>query len=268
VPETDVRGTAIVLTQEEYRTVWHFFGLGSRHWNMELPGVPQLTEDERRVRVASALEGLQARGLADRQGPTPEVEHALRLLANPVREINGSVHVGADHVRLLAGSRGDQAVLAMLDNHHLLVRTYPDGELCTAVAGQLPARPAGPGTSVSVPTQLLAQPAGDGKTGLTGPQLETRLARHGIKPAEARSFASMIHGPKTSGGKFGAARRDRNGTRHSAGVSLVYFATDSGGYTLQPLRGADGTGWTTLAPATAAQLAERLDQLLDGIRIG
>lgn len=261
-----MRGTAIVLSQEEYRTVWHFLGLGTRHWNMDLPGVAQLTEDERRVRLASALEGLQARGLADRQGPTPEVQHALRLLANPVREINGSVHVGADQVRLLAGSRGDQAVLAMLDSHHLLVRTYPGGELCTAVAGQLPARPAGAGVSVSVPTQLLAQPAASGKLGLTGQQLESRLVRQGIKPADARSFARMIRGAKTSGGKFGAARRDRNGGRHSAGLTLVYFATDSGGYTLQQLRGADGTGWTTLAPATATQLAERLEELLDGIR--
>jgi EspG family len=115
-----VRGTTIVLSQEEYRTVWHCLGLGTRHWNMDLPGLAELTEDERRVRMSSTLKGLQARGLADRRGPAPEVEDALGLLANPLREINGSVHAGADRVRLLAGSRGDRAVLAMLDDHHLL----------------------------------------------------------------------------------------------------------------------------------------------------
>lgn len=98
-----MRGTAIVLSQEEYRTVWHCLGLGTQHWNMDLPGLPELTQDERRVRVSSTLEGLQARGLADRRGPAPEVADALRLLANPLREINGSVHAGVDQVRLLAG---------------------------------------------------------------------------------------------------------------------------------------------------------------------
>jgi hypothetical protein len=263
-----VRGSAIVLNLEEYRSVWHLLGLGTRHWNMDVPGLPELTEDERRVRVASALEGLQARGLADRRGPAPEVADALRLLANPQREINGSVHVGADRVRLLAGSRGDQAVLALLDDHHLLVRTGPAIELCTTVARQLPARPAGPGSSVSVPSALLAQPADDGKPGLTGEQLENRLVRGGVKPADARSFTAMIRGPKPGGGKFGAARRDRNGARHSAGAALVYLTTERGGYTLQPLRAPDGSAWTTLAPAMLAQVAQRLDQLISSIRIG
>ena len=153
-----------------------------------------------------------------------------------------------------------------LDNRRLLVRTGPAAELCTAVARQLPDRPAGPGSSVSVPSELLAQPAGGGKAGLTGEQMENRLVRGGIKPADARSFATMIRGPKPGGGKFGAARRDRNGTRHPAGVALVYLATERGGYTMQPLRGPDGSTWTTLAPATLAQLAQRLGQLLDGIR--
>jgi hypothetical protein len=263
-----VRGTAIELSHEEYRTAWHWLGLGTRHWNLDLPGLPELTEDEHRVHVGDTLDRLRARGLADRRCLVPEVEDSLRLLANPLREINGSVHSGAARVRLLAGSRGDRAVLATLDEHRLLVRTGPAGELCTAVAKQLPDRPAGPGSSVSVPSELLARPADDGKPGLTGQQLETRLVRGGVKPADARSFATMIRGPKPGGGKFGAARRDRNGSRHSAGAALVYLATERGGYTMQPLRGADGSAWTTLAPATLAQLAQRLDQLLDGIRTG
>lgn len=258
-----MRGTAIELSHEEYRAAWHSLDLGTRHWNMDLPGLPELTEDEHRVRVGSTLDSLRARGLADRRQLAPEVEDALRLLANPLCEINGSVHAGAARVRLLAGSRGDWAVLAMLDDHRLLVRTGPAGELCTAVARQLPDRPAGPGSSVSVPSELLAQPAGGGRPGLTGEQLENRLIRGGVKPDDARSFTAMIRGPKPGGGKFGAARRDRNGSRHPAGAALVYLATERGGYTLQPLRGPDGSAWTTLAPATLAQLAQRLGQLLD-----
>lgn len=261
-----MRGTAVELTHEEYRALWRSLGLGTRHWNMDLPGLPELTEDERRAQLGSTLDALRTRGLADRRGIAPDVEDSLRLLASPQREVNGQLHSGDARVRLLAGSRGDWAVLAMLDDHRLLVRTGPAGELCTAVARQLPDRPAGPGSSVSVPSELLEQPTQDGKPGLTGEQLANRLVRGGVKPADAQSFATMIRGPKPGGGRFGAARRDRNGTRHSAGAALIYLATERGGYTLQPLRGPDGTAWTTLAPATLAQLAQRIDQLLDGIR--
>jgi hypothetical protein len=267
-----MRGITVELTHEEYRTVWHALGLGTRHWNMELPGLPELTEQERRAQAGSALDRLRARGLADHRGMAPELEDSLRLLASPVREINGWVRSGAGQARLLAGSRGEWAALAMLDEHRLLVRTGPASELCTAVARQLPDRPAGSGSSVSVPSELLAHPVHGGvhggRPGLTGEQLENRLIRGGVTPAGARSFAAMVRGPKSGGGKFGAARRDRNSTLHPAGAALVYLATERGGYTLQPLRGPDGSAWTTLAPATLAQLAHRIGQLLDTVRTG
>jgi hypothetical protein len=263
-----LRGITAELSHEEYRTAWQVLDLGTRHWNLDLPGIPELTDQERRAQAASTLEDLRARGLADRRGMVPELADSLRLVAGPICEINGWVQTGGTQVRLLAGSRGEWAVLAMLDEHRLLVRTGPASELCTAVARQLPDRPAGSGSSVSVPSALLAEPAGGGKPGLTGQQLENRLTRGGAKPDDARSVAAMLRGPKPSAGRFGAARRDRNGKRHAAGAPLVYLATERGGYTLQPLRGPDGTAWTTLAPATLTQLAQRVDQLLDRIRLG
>ncbi|MGH3780689.1 MAG: ESX secretion-associated protein EspG [Pseudonocardiaceae bacterium] len=263
-----MHGVTVDLSHEEYRTAWQVLDLGSRHWNLDLPGIPELTDHERRAHTASTLEDLRARGLADRRGMAPELEDSLRLVAGPVCEINGWVQAGGTQVRLLAGSRGEWAVLAMLDERRLLVRTGPAGELCTAVSRQLPDRAAGPGSSVSVPSELLTEPAHGGQPGLTGQQLENRLIRVGVKPADARSFAAMVHGPKPSAGKFGAARRDHNGKRHPAGAALVYLATERGGHTLQPLRGPDGTAWTTLAPATLTQLAQRIGQLLDSIRVG
>ncbi|MGH3752628.1 MAG: ESX secretion-associated protein EspG [Pseudonocardiaceae bacterium] len=258
-----MRGTTVELSHEEYRTAWHALGLGTRHWNLDLPGLPELTDQERRAQAGRALDGLRARGLADRRSLAPTLEEPLRLLASPACEINGWVQAGAAAVRLLAGSRGEWGVLAMLDEQRLVVRTGPASELCTAVARQLPDRPAGPGPSVSVPSELLAQ---DGQRGLTGQQLENRLARGGVRPADARAFVAMVHGPKPGGGKFGVARRDRDGRRYPAGVALVYLATERGGYTLQPVRGADRSEWTTLAPATLMQVAQRIGQLLDNVR--
>lgn len=260
-----MRGITVELTHEEYRTAWHVLGLGTRHWNLDLPGLPELTEQQRRAQVGRTLDGLRARGLADHRRLAPALEDPLCLLAGPAREINGWVQAGAAQVRLLAGSRGEWGVLAMLDEHRLVVRTGPADELCTAVARQLPDRPAGPGSSVSVPSELLAKPAGDGQRGLTGEHLENRLIRGGVTPVDARAFVIMVHGPKPGGGKFGVARRDRAGRRHSAGAVLVSLTTERGGYTLQPVRGTDRSEWTTLAPATLPQVAQRIAQLLDSV---
>ncbi|HKR51246.1 MAG TPA: ESX secretion-associated protein EspG [Pseudonocardiaceae bacterium] len=262
-----MRGITVELTHEEYRTAWHALGLGIRHWNLDLPSLPELTEQQRRAQFGRTLDGLRARGLADHRSLAPVLEDPLRLLADPAREINGWVQAGTAQVRLLAGSRGEWGVLAMLDERRLVVRTGPADELCTAVARQLPDRPAGPGLSVSVPSELLVQPAGDGQRGLTGEQLENRLIRGGVTPVDARAFAVMVHGPKLGGGKFGVARRDRAGRRHSAGTALVYLTTERGGYTLQPVHGPDRSEWTTLAPATLPQVAQRIAQLLDSVRV-
>lgn len=263
-----MQGSTVELSHEEYRTAWHALGLGTRHWNLDLPGLPELTEEQRRIRTGRALDGLRACGLADQRGVVALLEDALRVLARPAREINGWVRTGASQVRLLAGSRGELGVLAVLDAHRLVVSTGAASGLCLAVARLLPDRPVGPGSSVSVPSELLARPARDGQRGLTGQQLENRLTRGGTKPADARSFAVMMHGAKHGAGKFGVARRDRTGRRYAASAPLAYLATERGGYTLQPLRGPDGAGWTTLAPATLAQVAQRVGQLVDGIHTG
>lgn len=263
-----MQGSTVELSHEEYRTAWDTLGLGTRHWNLELPGLPPLTEEQRRLRVGRTLDGLRARGLADQRGVNPLLEDALRVLARPAREINGWVRAGAAQFRLLAGARGELGVLAVLDTDRLVLSTGAAGGLCLAVARLLPDRPAGPGSSVSVPAELLARPARDGRQGLTGEQLEHRLTRGGTKPTDARSFAAMLRGPKHGAGKFGVALRDRTGRRHAARAPLAYLATERGGYTLQPLRGLDGVTWTTLAPASLAQVAQRVGQLIDGVRPG
>ncbi|MGH3873093.1 MAG: ESX secretion-associated protein EspG [Pseudonocardiaceae bacterium] len=263
-----MRGISVELTHEEYRTAWHALDLGIRPWSLDLPGLPELTEQQRRAQTGRTLDGLRARDLADHRGLAPVLVDPLRLLATPASEITGWVQTQAGQVRLLAGSRGAWGVLAMLDEHRLVVRTGPAGELCSAVARQLPDRPAGPGSSVSVPSGLLAQPAPDGQRGLTGAKLANRLTCGGVRPADAQAFVAMVHGSKTGGGRFGVARRGGDGRRHSGGAALIYLATERGGYTLQPVRGSDRSEWTTLAPATLPQLAQRINRLLNAIPTG
>jgi len=117
-----LRGITVELSHEEYRTAWQVLDLGTRHWNLDLPGIPEMTDQERRAQAASTLEDLRVRGLADRRGMVTELVDSLRLVAGLVCEINGWVQTGGTQVRLLAGSRGEWAVLAMLDDHRLLGR--------------------------------------------------------------------------------------------------------------------------------------------------
>jgi hypothetical protein len=103
--------------------------------------------------------------------------------------------------------------------------------------------------------------------GLTGIAVEQALTRGGARPDDARRFRTMLQGPKRSGGKFGAARYDRQGNRRIAEFVVTYYETERGGYTIEQKRGVDRSRWFILAPAARPQLAQRLECLLDSIRI-
>lgn len=255
--------TTVELTHDEYRTAWHALRLGPRHWNLDLPGLPEMTEEQRQVRASRTIDGLRARGLADHRTLAPAVADPLRVLAEPALELHGWVQPGQGMIRLLAASRGETGILALLDTNRLTLHSGPAGGMCAAVARLLPDRRPGPGTSISVRTELLNRPAENGQTGLTASQLETRLIQGGTRPSDARGFAAMLRGEKPSGAKVGAARRGQDGRRRTAPGVLVYLATERGGYTLQPSRGPDGAEWTTIAPATIDQVGQRIAQLLD-----
>jgi hypothetical protein len=102
---------------------------------------------------------------------------------------------------------------------------------------------------------------------MTGPEVERALVRGGARPDDARRFRAMLQGPKLGGGKFGAARQDRQGSRRVAEFVVTYYETDRGGYTIEQKRGVDHSRWYTLAPASRSQLAQRLAHLVDSIRI-
>lgn len=132
------------------------------------------------------------------------------------------------------------------------------------MAEVIPGRPVSSGTAVSVP----AEPLTDDQHGLTSTELERALLRGGARPDDARRFRSMLRGPKLGGGKFGAAWRDRHGSRRVGEFVVTYYETERGGYTIEQKRGVDGSRWYTVGPASRPQLAQRLACLLDSIRIG
>jgi hypothetical protein len=102
---------------------------------------------------------------------------------------------------------------------------------------------------------------------MTGVEVERALLQGGTRPDDARRFRTMLQGPKLGGGRFGAARHDRRGSRHVAEFVVTYYETERGGYTIEQKRGVDRSRWYTLAPAGRPQLAHRLGHLFDSIRI-
>ena len=157
-------------------------------------------------------------------------------------------------------ARGEHAAIGELTEFGMRIRTTRSAALPTAVAEVIADRPMGGGTAVSVPAEPLDF------RGLTGAELERALLGGGARPDDVRRFRTMLQGPKLGGGKFGAAWRDRHGSRRVAEFVVTYYETERGGYTIEQKRGVDGSRWYTLAPAARPQLAQRLAHLLDSIR--
>jgi hypothetical protein len=259
-----VHGEALELTTEEYLLAWQHLGLGLVHWNLQPPGSAEMqcTVEERMAAQRQAWEALRARGLAGPRQLAPELADALHLIARPSAELNARLEFADGKRRVVGCARGEHAALAELSGAGMRIRAARSTALPAVVADVIPDRPMGSGRAVSVPAELLAD-----HQGMTGAEVERALLRGGLRPDDAQGFRAMLHGPKLGGGKFGAARRDRQGGRRVAEFVVTYYDTERGGYTVEQKRGLDHTRWYTLAPASRPQLAQRLSDLFNSIRI-
>ncbi len=257
-----VTSVAVELTAEEYLVAWHHLRLGLVHWNLQPGGGAERTVEERMAAHRRAWDALRARGLADTRQLNPDLEDVLGLIARPDRELNARLDLPEGISTVVGCARGEHAALAELSESGLRLRVARATALPTAVAEVVPDHPTGSGTAVSVPAELLPD-----DQGLTGAELERALLRGGVRPEDAQRFRAMLRGPKLGGGKFGAARLDRQGGRHVAEFVVTYYQTERGGYTIEQKRGVDRSRWYVVAPAARPQLAQRLADLLDSIRI-
>jgi hypothetical protein len=262
VTVTTATSASVELTTEEYLVAWEHLRLGLVHWNLRPPGGVERTAEQRVVAQRQAWETLRARRLADTRQLNPDLAEALHLIARPAVELNARLQNPAGSRTVVGCVRGEHAVRAELGEGGLLLRAVRATALPTAVAQVVPERPMGSGTAVSVPAELLPE-----QQGLTGAEVERFLLLGGTRSDDARRFRAMLQGPKLGGGKFGAARYNRHGARHGAEFVVTYYETERGGYTIEQKRGVDHSRWFTLAPASRPQLAQRLADLLDSIRM-
>jgi hypothetical protein len=253
------RGT-VVLSTIEFDVLWERERLPRKHEALGVPS-PGKTHTERATIVAGAMGALRDRGLADGDRATPELADQLSLLAHP--QVSLDSWVWTDHrISALAVMSGNSALLAAIDGPEVWLIPARDtalAEAAVSVAGEVPA---GPGHSVSVPTDALM--AADKAANGDKRELAAALMRKGVAGSDAKTLAEMVAGMSLRG-QFGANRLRRDQRMVRADRVVSFHDTGRGRYVYLAKPNNDGRMWSTITPADNELLATCLRELLDEI---
>lgn len=250
----------ITLSALEFDVLWEHLRLGALPLVVKVPS-PGKTFEERAEIETRVWAGLEARGLGRPVEVNQDIADMLGVLSRPEREVDVRAYVGRD-VRVLAASAGDGAAVAELSDGSVTLRQVSASGLPSAALAVLPARPAGPGQSVTLRTaefEAAANGAGGTREGFG-----QALLAGGLRSDDAAALAEMIK-DVTHMGNFGAAARDRLGRRHRADRVVSFFDTDDGRYVQVRRPADDGTLWTTISPADLRKLTHHVGELLDEV---
>jgi len=250
----------VVLSTLEFDVLWERERLPRKHEALGVPS-PGKTHTERARLVADALASLEHRGLSDGERARPELADQLSLLANP--QVCLDSWIWTDHrISALAVGSGSAALLAAIDGPEVWLIPARDTalpEAAVSVAGEVPA---GPGYSVSVPTDVLM--AADKKAGRDPRALTAALKQGGVPGSDAKILADMVAGMGLRG-QFGAARTQRDQRMVRADRVVAFHDTAYGRYVYLAKPNNDGRMWSTITPADNQRLAMCVQELLDEI---
>ncbi len=240
--------------------LWESERLPMKHVVLDVPS-PGKTHTERAELVAGAFAELERRGLASGGRAVPELADRLSLFAHAQMSIDSWVWTDRE-IRALAVASGDQAGLAVVDAGQvwlIAARATALAEAAVSVAGEAPA---GPGRSVSLPTDLLLD--ADKRSAGEPQNMITPLHQGGAPLYDAQTVASMVAGLAVRG-QFGVERLGRGQRRQRAGRVVCFHDTDRGRYVYLARPSNDGRLWSTLAPADNARIASCVWELLDEV---
>jgi len=251
-----VSGT-VVLSKLEFDVLWEHEKLPPKHEALTVPS-PGRTHTERRQLVAQAMSDLAQRGLADRDRATPELADWLNLLAHPQLSIDS--WVWTDHrISSLAVVAGSSALLAAVDGPEVWLIPARETALTDAAVSVAGDVAAGPGHSVSMPTDVLtsadAEARGDRR------ELIAALMRGGVPGSDAKTMADMVVG-MTVRGQFCASRMQRDQRMRRADRVVAFHDTERGRYVYLAKPNVDGRMWSTVTPADNRRIATCVDELL------
>lgn len=252
--------TTTVLSALEFDVVWEAERLPRRHVAVDVPS-PGTTHTERAGLVEGAFASLERRGLVERGRVVPELADRLGLLAHPRLSVDSWVWTDRQ-IKALAVTSGEQAMLAAVDREEVWLiptRATAIAEAAVSIAGEVPA---GPGRSVSLPTELLLD--ADRAAGGNPQGMVTTLYQGGVLLSDAQELVSMVTGMRVRG-QLGVERVGRDQRRRRADRVVSFHDTEAGRYVYLARPSNDGRMWTTITPADNARLAGCVWELLEEV---
>jgi hypothetical protein len=251
-----IKGT-VVLSKLEFDVLWEHEKLPPRHEALTVPS-PGRTHTERRQLVARAFADLEQRGLARRDRAEPELADWLNLLAHPQLAIDS--WVWTDHrISSLAVVAGSSALLAAVDGPEVWLipaRETSIAEAAVSVAGDVVA---GPGLSVSLPTDVLGAADAEARGDLR--EFASALTRAGVSGPDAKTMADMVGGMNVRG-QFGVTRMHRDQRVVRADRVVAFHDTPRGRYVHLAKPNFDGRMWSTVTPADNRRLVTCVQELM------
>lgn len=251
-----INGT-IVLSKLEFDVLWESEKLPPRHEALTVPS-PGRTHTERRQLVAQAFADLEKRGLAKRDRAVPELADQLNLLGHPQLAIDS--WVWTDHrISSLAVVAGHSALLAAIDGPEVWLipaRATSIAEAAVSIAGDVVA---GPGRSVSVPTDVMT--AADAAARGNATAFATALTNKGVSSVDAKRVAEMVRDMNVRG-QFGVTRVQRDQRMRRADRVVAFHDTPHGRYVHLAKSNHGGRVWSTITPADSRRIATCVQELM------
>jgi hypothetical protein len=246
----------VAISARGYAVAWAAEDLGPQHPALLAPlheeGAPLV---ERIERAAAELE---RSNLFDRRGGLhPDLLATFGLLARPSVEFYGWIATERPPANFsaVAAARGNDAVLAVLDEDVLTLTPLRPDAMAGALVDLLPRTPAAHARSITTPASDLGAGTDhgpdDGFAGLTP-------RRTGSPAADA--IQRLDAAPRTAVAQFYVAVRDGAGRRQRSPYPLNVLDLPDGRWFVQHTN-SSGQMWVTAAPANTQALTARLDEM-------
>lgn len=252
-------GESLTISALEFDVLWEHLQLEDMPVVLRVPS-PGGSYAERTRLVRAAWDSLGTKGYGRPVDLDPRLARMLRVLERPDREVDARIWVDRP-VRVLAAVRNEFAVLAVYADNKLHLRPAAVTGLPREVLTVLPAAEAGPGESVTLPSSQFEAAAAQTRTSKA---FEAALKQNGVRDVDARNLVKMITDVQGQG-QFGAAARDKWGSRLRAGYVISFYDTAEGRYVQIRKESRGGDAWSTISPVDSRRLHQHVKSMFDDV---
>jgi hypothetical protein len=257
-----VVGESITLDAVAFDLLWERLALGA------FPLVLQLhshgdTVEERHALLDGARQRLREDGLLDGPDINPRLARWLQVLARPDDEVDVRWRDGTNQLRATVVRQGDTTVRVVCRGGELSFTPVTPGSMPSAAVDVLPDVPAASGDGqLSAPTEALSAAY---TAAATSAQAGTAaLLALGASRVNANALATALLSTEAVSQIGAATTVNGRRVRHPSVVAVL--DTGHGRYVSTERAAPDHRLWSTVRPATTAQLVRAATELLADVR--